>query len=138
MFDIKYIKLNFKIKFERCGKLPKYKMSALRGGMGQVLMKKFCIEEKPDCNNCLFNNRCAVVEILSPKMEVDLPFMKNVQTSYLGLIIECTDFREDFFQDDVLEFSVILFNNLFNYGGHIIYAFDALGKIGLGKKKTKI
>lgn len=137
MFDIKYMKLNFRIKFEKCGKLPKYKMSALRGGMGQVLMKKFCLEDKPNCNNCLLNERCAVNGILSPKIETNLPFMKNVQTSHSGLVIECIDFREEFFQEDILEFSVLLFNNIFNYGGHIIYAFDALGKTGLGKNRLK-
>lgn len=137
MFDIGYVKLNFKIRFRKGGILPKYKMSALRGGIGHVLLKRFCTQSKGDCNSCLTREGCLVNEILTPRIETNLPFLKNVKTSNSGFILECENFKTVFREDDEITFTLILFNKSCRYIGHFIYAFDKLGEIGIGKDKIK-
>lgn len=137
MFDISYIKLTFRIKFKKSGSLSIYKMSTLRGGMGHVLMKSFCTQKEGNCNKCIINENCLVQEILTPKIDIDLPFLKNVKTSNSGFVIECDDFRTQFKSEDEMNFTMLLFNKSCKYISHFIYAFDKLGQIGLGKDRLE-
>ena len=43
-FQIRYVDLTFMLEIERRGTLPRNKVSALRGGLGQMLLEQNCIE----------------------------------------------------------------------------------------------
>ena len=55
--NIRYIDLKFTLMIQKNGILPKFKTSALRGGMGQMLLKQNCIRDER-CECC---GRCSPV-----------------------------------------------------------------------------
>lgn len=124
-FDIRYTKLNFTIKLIKDSILPISKSSAIRGGMGSILLEMYCIYENYECKKCDFNNNCCANNILNTRLDMEVNFLNdNVGSSY---IIECSDSRTNFKKDDLLEFSIILWGkNIINIP-NIIYAFNILG-----------
>ena len=137
MYDVHYIKLKFNLNIQKSCKLPAFKNSALRGGLGRMLMQFYC-DEDGKCSNC--NDKdCIVKRIMYPNFEIK-PYFTSDNTS-VGYIIECFDRRIDFNCNDTLSFNIILFGKTIDEVKHIIYAFDALGYKGLsstdGKYKIK-
>ena len=61
--NIRYVKLHFEIKFLEDTIMPKNKTSALRGGMGEMLLQANCIMDR-DCEHCDFDNECIVRRIM--------------------------------------------------------------------------
>ena len=59
MFDIPFIKLEFHVRMLEDTKMPKTKVSALRGGMGEMLLRQNCIGDR-QCERCYFQKTCLV------------------------------------------------------------------------------
>lgn len=53
VLQVRYVKLHFKIMFLDDGTLPVNKVSALRGGMGEMLLRANCIRDR-QCSVCDF------------------------------------------------------------------------------------
>ena len=51
--QIRYIKLHFTIEFIEDTMLPKNKVSAIRGGVGEMLLRANCVRNR-DCEVCDF------------------------------------------------------------------------------------
>lgn len=132
MFDIKYIKLKFVIEMENDCRLPSFKASAIRGGMGNMLMQFNCISDG-SCSSCYFTDSCIVQNIMYPKPLIQLPFLADGSKT-AGYIIECFDKKEYYSAGDTLSFNLILFGKNIAYLNQFIFAFDSLGRVGLGKK----
>ena len=41
-FDIRYSKINLVFEFTEATKMPENKVSAIRGGMGEMLLEQYC------------------------------------------------------------------------------------------------
>jgi hypothetical protein len=136
MLNIKYTKLNYKIKLKQNSVLPENKTSALRGGMGQVLMSLYCIGNK-ECNSCKFQESCVVQNIMYPKPKTNLQFLSNNSPSIPEYIIECLDSKTKYKKEEEIHFTIILFASTIAYIPQFIYAFDKLGQIGIGKNRYK-
>ena len=52
--NIRYVDLRFVLKFPEACEVPEDKVSALRGGMGQMLLRQNCIRDQK-CENCDFH-----------------------------------------------------------------------------------
>ena len=72
MYQAIFTKLFITIKMERDGSLSRHKSSAIRGGMGQVLLQQYCIQEEPFCSNCALEGKCIVRNILYAKYKKSL------------------------------------------------------------------
>ena len=57
--DIRYVKLEFTLTFPNSCVLPISKASAIRGGMGEMLLRANCIRDR-NCDNCDFVEECIV------------------------------------------------------------------------------
>ncbi len=132
MFDVRYAKANFEIEFINDCKLPKYKTSSLRGGMGTMLMGSNCTSNGK-CNECDSNKDCIVKNIMYSNLKNELSFIKD--KTIAPYIIECFDEREHYKRGDKLKFNIILFGDTISYMVNIIYCFDLLGKLGKGFSK---
>ncbi len=140
--DVRYVNLFFTIQFLEDGTLPWWKASALRGGMGDMLLKQFCIKDKKCDKNgkhkgvkCDFKDECIVQRIMKSKMDILPNFMSEDDS--MGFVFECNDFRTYANKGDTLEFKLILFGkNIVNFG-HILEAFFKLGQVGIGKYRVK-
>lgn len=133
LLNIRYVKLHFELKFPYDSSLPVYKPFALRGGMGQMLMEKYCMSDK-ECGHCAFVSECVMTRIMYSRFDISPYFIKD--RGNCGYIIECEDYRTRFFAGNELHFAVILFGKTIFYFQHILEAFNALGKEGLGPDKA--
>jgi len=134
VFDIRYVKLHFIVEFIEDTILQKYKASALRGGMGEMLLKQNCIRGRK-CEKCDFVEECLVQRIMYSKMDIQPDFMGGGDS--VGYVLECEDYREEFDAGDQLAFQVIIFGKTIVYFAQILDAFFRLGMYGVGKNNSR-
>ena len=63
---IRYIKLHFTVAMLEDTYLPADKVSALRGGMGEMLLRANCVRDR-NCACCDFESECIVRRFLYAK-----------------------------------------------------------------------
>ena len=133
-FNIRYIKLHFTLEFIEDTVMPVYKTSALRGGMGELLLQSFCINKR-ECNDCEYESDCTVRKIMYPPMEIQPGFMSTKDS--IGFVIECEDYHEYYYAGDRMKFNMILLGKTVMHFSNILHAFQELGQKGLGKEFGK-
>lgn len=135
LLQVRFIKLKFTISFRHDSILPKDKVSALRGGLGKMLLSTNCIRDR-QCSECDFENECVVQRIIYSKFEIKPDFVTT--EAGVGYILECCDIREKANCGDKLDFYLILFGKTIVYFYQIYQAFVMLGeRTGIGKYRTK-
>lgn len=132
--DVRYVKLHFTLMFPDRSVLPVSKASAIRGGMGEMLLRANCIRNR-ECKVCDFKGECIVQRTMYSQFDSKPDFI-TVGDS-VGYIVECEDYREYYEAGDSLEFNLILFGKTIVYFNQYLQALFALGQNGLGKEKTK-
>ena len=133
-FNIRYVKLHFSLRLTEGTLLPTYKTSALRGGMGEMLLRANCISDR-NCDDCGFESECIVRRTMYSKMEIEPGFMSKGDS--VGYVLECEDYRAEFREGDELKFNLILFGKTTVYFSQFLNAFYALGVNGLGVNKSR-
>lgn len=131
---IRYIKLHFKVTLQEDAVLPVNKVSALRGGMGEMLLRANCVRERK-CDSCDFESECIVRRTMYSKYEI-VPAFVHTNDS-IGYILECENRDEEFYEGDSLEFQLILFGKSIVYFNQYLQAFFALGMEGIGKEHAR-
>ena len=132
--SIRYLKMRFTVVFPQGGELPENKASALRGGMGEMLLQMHCISDRK-CETCSFIKECTIQRTMYSQMEITPPFMGSGDS--VGYIIECTDLREKFPPGGTMEFQFILLGKTIVHFKDFLRAFMMLGKAGLGKNNVR-
>lgn len=132
--QVKYVKLHFRLKILEDTVLPVQKTSALRGGMGEMLLRINCIRDR-NCEACEYEPECIVRRIMYSKMRIQPAFMSSGDS--VGYVINCENYEENFHAGDTLDFDLILFGRMAVYFGQILQAFQYLGYLGLGKNQSR-
>jgi len=132
--DISYLKLKFTVMFDGDTVLPKEKVSALRGGMGEMLLRQNCIADRR-CDACVYSGECLVNRTIYTQMARKPPFVTGKDSA--GYLIECMDHRTEFKKGGTMDFSLTLFGKSIVYLGQYLQAFFALGRSGVGKYAAK-
>lgn len=130
LFDIRYIRLRFVAEMLSDGTVPREKVSAIRGGIGDMLLKDHCVSDG-DCERCRFVNECLVQKIMYSKFEIKPEFVTLGES--IGYVIECDDHAENVKKGDRLQFVILLFGKNTAYVREYIDAAVALGSKGIGK-----
>lgn len=133
-FNIRYVKLQFKVRFLEDCKLYMHKASAIRGGIGEMLLRANCVRKR-DCEKCDFSRECIVQKIMYSQFENRPEFMSNGDS--VGYVVECENYQEEFYIGDELVFRLLLFGNNIVYFNQYMQALYALGQNGLGKDMAK-
>lgn len=131
---VRYIKLHFTVVLLEDTRLPMDKVSALRGGMGEMLLRANCIRDRK-CAKCDFEPECIVRRTMYSRYDITPQFVTTSDS--IGYILECEDYRKDFCKGDRLQFHLILFGKTIIYLSQYMQAFAALGKEGIGKCHSK-
>ena len=131
--DIRYTKLTFTIEFTEDTMLPKQKVSAIRGGIGEMLLRANCVRRR-ECENCDFADECIVQRIMYSKYEKKPSFVTTGES--VGYVLECDNYKEEFYQRDQLRFQLILFGKNIVYFNQYLQAINMLGASGLGKHQA--
>lgn len=107
--DIRYTKLTFVVQFTEDTMLPKQKVSAIRGGIGEMLLRANCVRGR-ECEKCDFADECIVQRIMYSKYEKKPSFVTTGES--VGYVLECDNYKEEFYQGDQLSFQLILFGKI--------------------------
>lgn len=134
VMQIRYIKLHFTVVLLTDAILPVDKVSALRGGMGEMLLRANCVRDRT-CKSCDFESECIVRRTMYSKYEIVPRFVTTDDS--VGYILECENYDEEFREGDSLRFQLILFGRTIVYFNQYMQAFYALGMEGIGKEHTR-
>lgn len=134
MDAIRFTQLRIKLVFPESCRLPVYKVSAIRGGLGQMLMAQNCVCDGY-CKECSFSSSCIVRNIMYAPFKIKPPSVTKEES--MGYVIDCTDMRAQYKAGDSLLVRFILFGDTISYIMPIIYALTALGYSGLGKEQAR-
>lgn len=131
--SLQYVKLHFTIEFDGDYSLPVNKVSALRGGVGEMLLRSNCVMDR-ECERCCFRSECLVQRIMYSEMRIHPVFMTRGDSA--GYVYECEDYRDQVCVGDRLGFNLILFGRAIVYFNQYLYAIAALGQSGIGADKA--
>ena len=131
---VRYVKLHFTVSLLSDAILPVHKVSALRGGMGEMLLRLHCIRDR-NCESCDFEEECPVRRMMYARFEIRPDFV--TQGESIGYILECEDYREALREGETLSFNLLLFGKSIVYLNHFIQAFCMLGMEGIGKRQAR-
>lgn len=134
MFDIPFIKLEFHVKMLEDTKMPKTKVSALRGGMGEMLLRQNCIGDR-QCEKCYFQETCLVWHTFYNRMEKRPAYM--TEKGSVGYLIECEEKTTFYKKEDRLIFNLILFGDSIPLFNVYLQALTYLGYSGIGKHQSR-
>ncbi len=95
--QVQYIKLHFTVAFLEDTVLPKDKVSALRGGMGNMLVQANCISNG-QCACCKFISECLVQRTIYSKYEFKPAFVTEGES--VGYVLECENYGQEFKKDE--------------------------------------
>lgn len=132
-FDIPYIKLRFYAELLNSACMPKTKTAALRGGMGEMLLRQNCVADRK-CETCRFSKACVVSHTFYSVMEKKPSYVTSPES--VGYLIECTDTRTRFKEGGRFEFTLTLFGDSIVFFNIYLQAFCQLGMSGLGKDRA--
>ncbi len=133
-----YGKYVFRCIFEDDAALPPYKGSTLRGVFGHALKKVVCALKKQDCADCLLACRCIYHAIFETPPDSDLSAgRQRIASPPHPYVIEPPDDdRTSYQKGDDLDFVILLFGTANDYLPYFIYAFDQMGRMGIGKRQA--
>lgn len=138
LFDalqVRFIKLRFTLVFYEDSILPREKVSAIRGGMGEMLLRVNCVRDRR-CETCDFKTECIVQRILYSEFEKKPEFVTTGGS--VGYVLECEDYREKIKAGEKLEFNLILFGKNIVYFSQLYQALSMLGELdGIGKNHAR-
>ena len=132
--NVRYIKLHFTLCFPEDCILPVSKASAIRGGMGEMLLRANCIRNR-ECEVCDFQGECIVQRTMYSRFDNKPDFITTGDS--VGYVVECEDYQELFKTGDMLEFNLILFGKTIVYFNQYLQALFALGQNGIGRSHAK-
>lgn len=138
--NIPYVRLHFTAQIIEDCYLPKNKTSALRGGVGQMMIRQNCIRPEvnrrdEDCKDCGCREECLVQRFLYTPVTIQPSF--SAEKLSMGYLFECENYYEEFHEGDTFEFHVTLFGKSRVYFNLLLQALWALGSNGLGKEKGR-
>lgn len=128
--QIRYVDLKFTVRVLEDSILPVNKISALRGGMGQMLLMQNCIGDR-NCECCGFVDECLVRRMMYSQFEIQPEFATKGNS--IGYVIECGNHRERFKRGECFTFHLLLYGKTIVYFSQFLQAFHMLGQYGLGK-----
>lgn len=131
--DIPYVKLRFDVEMSEDTIMPRSKVSALRGGMGEMLLRQNCVRDRK-CEECRFKKVCVVWHTLYSSMEKTPGYVTGKES--VGYLIECSDYKEEYLRGDHFTFDLILFGDSIAFFNQFLQAFSQLGMVGIGKNRS--
>jgi hypothetical protein len=119
-------------------RLPEYKGSTFRGGFGHAFKKVVCTFKGKVCDDCLLRHRCVYSYVFeTPPPETTERMTKYLRAPHPFVIKPPLDKKTGYGPGEAIDFGLVLIGRADDYLPYFIYAFDELGKLGIGKGKAK-
>ena len=118
--------------------LPSYHGSTLRGGFGHAFRRIICAFKARECTDCLLRQQCVYSYVFETPVPADAKIMRKYTAAPHPFILEpSTNIRKSFQKGEDLSFGLTLIGRATDYLPYFIYAFEELGRIGIGKGRGK-
>jgi hypothetical protein len=130
-----YDKYSFICRFEDEAILPPYKGSTFRGVFGVALKKVACALKRQECADCLLKNRCLYARVFETPVALGVPEGSRISTPPHPFVIEqpLTE-KMEFGAGDHVACDLLLFGEINQSLPYFVYAFEQMGRIGIGKR----
>ncbi len=127
-------KYDFRCRLTSEAVLPHYKGSTFRGVFGHALKKVVCALSRQECKTCLLRHNCVYALVFEARHALKPPAeMRAVSPPSPYVIEPDPTTRTRFSAGDSFDFSLMIFGELNNSLPYFIYAFEQMGKIGVGR-----
>ncbi len=129
-----YGKYEFICRFEDEARLPPFKGSTVRGLLGHALKRTVCVLKHQECPDCLLRRDCLYARMfgLPPPTE---KAAANASAEPHPFVLEPPlEEKTVYHPGDTITIGLILFGEINRKLPYFIYAFDEMGKIGMGKR----
>ena len=115
--------------------LPCYKGSTFRGVFGRALKRVVCALKRQECDQCLLKQRCVYAMVFETQDTMDPPEGSRIVAAPHPFVIEPPLTMETRFSEgSSFDFHLLLFGKANHNLPYFIYAFEQMGKIGIGKR----
>jgi len=130
-----YGKYQFIIELENDALMPSYKGSTFRGVFGRALKRVVCALKRQECEQCLLKERCVYALVFETPLAVKEQTSARISSPPHPFVIEPPQSEETRFQKGtMLDCHLILFGEMNHRLPYFVYAFDQMGKIGIGRR----
>lgn len=114
--------------------LPPYKGSTFRGAFGSCLKRAVCAVRQKECVVCLLCSRCIYARLFEPKTWQEPANARLAAPPHPYIIEPPGTTRTCFTAGETFDFKLILFGDMNSALPYFVYAFELMGKQGIGKK----
>jgi CRISPR-associated endoribonuclease Cas6 len=115
--------------------LPSFKGSTLRGVFGRALRKVVCALKRQECEQCLLKEKCVYAQVFETDLATDSSGSTRFASPPHPFVIEPPLTTATHFQaGSSFDFHLLLFGDVNGNLPYFIYAFEEMGKIGIGKR----
>jgi CRISPR-associated endoribonuclease Cas6 len=111
--------------------LPPYKGSTFRGVFGRALKAVTCALKREDCATCLINRQCVYIKVFDSP--VGLPGNGRPSPPHPFVIEPPLSDQTAYEPGESFDFSLLLFGEANQYLPYFVYAFEQMGRIGIGR-----
>ncbi len=141
-----FARFQFNIKLKEEFQLPDYLGSTLRGGLGTTLRKIVCPFRNKECERCPIVENCVYSYIfLTQKSNrtkatyhyKDYPHPYLIEPPFDPFLPRDSEPLAPFTSEYPISFNLLLIGKAIDYLTYFILAFEELGKVGLGEKRSK-
>ena len=137
---ITYQTYRFTLEAEETLRLPVYKGSAFRGGFGAAFRKVACALRRTECDTCLLRPRCPYAYIFEtfPDRETEMLRVGTHEKAPHPFVIEPPLEQTRIYEPgQTLSFNLVLIGRGTDYLPYFVYAFEELGKMGIGRGRGR-
>ena len=130
-----YGKYHFFCTLESEAVLPSYKGSTFRGVFGMALRMVVCALRRQECRECLLNERCLYALVFETPTATIRQGYSRIAAPPHPFVIEPPPSTETLFpKGSSFDFSFLLFGEANKNLPYFIYAFEQMGRMGMGKR----
>lgn len=125
----------FTCRFNEPAMLPDYKGSTFRGAFGLALKKVVCALKKQECDECVLKHRCLYTRVFETPLALETPEGLRGNAPPHPFVLQPPETgKQAFSAGEQLDCNLVLLGAVNESLPYFIYAFEQIGKIGLGKK----
>lgn len=132
---MKYGKYIFNIQFTSDARLPVYKGSTIRGVLGHALKRTVCALKTQECGSCIIRSNCAYALVFETAGALPMPENGRISAPPHPMVLEPSLTEKQLFsKGEHLSCGISLFGEMNRNLPYFVYAFDRMGRIGMGQK----
>jgi len=124
----------FSCLFTDNAELPIFKGSTIRGVFGRALKDVVCALKRQQCPECLLKDRCLYSLVFETSETQKTPGSRIASPPHPFVIEPPSDNLTHYNQGDCFSFNLLLFGDANLQLPYFVYAFEQMGKKGIGKR----